>query len=66
MPDPGHLATLMNMGMPELKSKKALRETDNNVDRAIDWIFSHPDDDGTDWDKVGMTRKALYSYFADS
>jgi ubiquitin carboxyl-terminal hydrolase 5/13 len=35
------------MGMPEKQSIKALKETDQNVERAIEWIFSHPDDDGT-------------------
>lgn len=36
------------MGFPEKKCKKALRECDNNVERAMEWIFSHmedPDDD---------------------
>ncbi len=39
---------LESMGMPTKKCVKALRETDNNVERAVDWIFSHPDDDGSD------------------
>lgn len=38
---------LLGMGMPEKKCIKALKETDNNTERAVDWIFSHPDDDGT-------------------
>ena len=36
------------MGFPEKKCKKALRECDNNLERAMEWIFSHPDDDGED------------------
>ncbi len=47
-PDPNHLANLIGMGLPEAKCKKALKETSNNLERAVDWIFSHPDDDGTE------------------
>ena len=47
-PNPEHLGNLMAMGMPEQKCIKALKETDNNIERAVDWIFSHPDDDGSD------------------
>lgn len=39
---------LMGMGFPEKKCKKALRECDNNLERAMEWIFSHMDDDGED------------------
>lgn len=48
VPDPEALVNLTSMGMPEKKCVKALRETGNNVERAIDWIFSHPDDDGSE------------------
>lgn len=34
---------MMAMGLPEKKSIKALKECDNNVERAIDWAFSHDD-----------------------
>ena len=34
---------MMSMGLPEKKSIKALKECDNNVERAIDWAFSHDD-----------------------
>ncbi len=47
-PNQEHLATLVSMGITEAKCKKALRKTDNNLERAIDWIFSHPEDDGTE------------------
>ena len=39
---------LAGMGFAEKKCKKALRECDGNVERAMEWIFSHPDDDGED------------------
>jgi ubiquitin carboxyl-terminal hydrolase 5/13 len=39
------LALLLSMGFDQAKCEKALRETDNNAERATDWIFSHMDDD---------------------
>ena len=30
------------MGFTEKQAKKALSETGNNVERAVDWLFSHP------------------------
>merc|ERR1719226_445812 len=48
VPNPDGLAMLEAMGMPTKKCVKALKETDNNVERAVDWIFSHPDDDGSE------------------
>ncbi|PLW28219.1 hypothetical protein PCANC_22300 [Puccinia coronata f. sp. avenae] len=42
-----HVAMLMDMGFTANQAKKALGETDGNVERAVEWLFSHPDDDGT-------------------
>eukprot|EP00163_Fabomonas_tropica_P027949 TRINITY_DN5539_c0_g1_i2.p1 TRINITY_DN5539_c0_g1~~TRINITY_DN5539_c0_g1_i2.p1 ORF type:complete len:400 (-),score=117.81 TRINITY_DN5539_c0_g1_i2:159-1358(-) len=39
---------LMAMGFTDKQAAKALRETGNNVERAVDWLFSHPDDNGED------------------
>ena len=39
VPDPDGLAMLEAMGMPTKKCVKALKQTDNNVERAVDWIF---------------------------
>ena len=47
-PDAESIAMLASMGFPDKKCKKALRECDNNMERAMEWIFSHPDDDGED------------------
>ena len=47
VPDSEALGNLLAMGMPEAKCVKALKETSNNMERAVDWIFSHPDDDGS-------------------
>ena len=39
VPNADGLAMLEAMGMPTKKCIKALKETDNNVERAVDWIF---------------------------
>ncbi len=35
-------------GFPEKKVRKALKKTDLNPDRAVDWLFNHPDDPDSD------------------
>lgn len=42
--DPSSLDTLMGMGFNELQAIKALKATNNNIERATDWIFSHQGD----------------------
>lgn len=44
IPDPENLSLLMSMGFDIKQATKALKETNNNIERATDWIFSHPDD----------------------
>jgi len=46
--DPGLVAMLQDMGFTPAQSKKALRETNGDADRAVEWLFSHPDDTGED------------------
>lgn len=39
---PEAVPMITGMGFTEEQALKALRATNNNVERAIDWIFSHP------------------------
>lgn len=39
---------LVSMGFPVERCQKALRATDGNLERATDYLFSHPEDDGSD------------------
>lgn len=41
VPDEEGLATVMSMGFTKDQATKALKATNNNVERAVDWIFSH-------------------------
>ncbi|KAI9681122.1 MAG: hypothetical protein M1817_002404 [Caeruleum heppii] len=44
--DPEKIETLGAMGFSPPQSRKALKETGGNVERAVEWLFSHPDDQG--------------------
>nr|CAG4636782.1 EOG090X0181 [Ceriodaphnia reticulata] len=47
-PDEEAVAMLQSMGFSRAQCIKALQNTDNNVERAADWIFSHPDEINSD------------------
>lgn len=44
--DADKIAQLGDMGIGAPQARKALRECDGDVNRALDWVFSHPDDQG--------------------
>lgn len=43
---PESIETLGAMGIGVPQARKALKETGGDVNRALDWVFSHPDDQG--------------------
>ncbi|KAK5654717.1 hypothetical protein OQA88_7041 [Cercophora sp. LCS_1] len=44
--DPEKMMMLEAMGFSGPKAVKALKETGGDVERAVDWLFNHPDDNG--------------------
>ena len=44
--NPESIETLGAMGITAPQARKALRKTGGDVNRALDWVFSHPDDPG--------------------
>ncbi|CAI9740629.1 ubiquitin carboxyl-terminal hydrolase 5-like [Octopus vulgaris] len=40
-PDENSLAIIMSMGFSRNQAIKAMKATDNNVERAVDWVLSH-------------------------
>ncbi|ORY56367.1 ubiquitin carboxyl-terminal hydrolase 14 [Pseudomassariella vexata] len=44
--DPQKIEQVCNMGFSVPQARKALKETGSDVERAIDWIFNHMDDQG--------------------
>ncbi|KAJ6136036.1 hypothetical protein N7512_001196 [Penicillium capsulatum] len=43
------------MGIEAARARRALTATDGDVNRALDWVFSHPDDDVTGGDSTADT-----------
>jgi len=47
------LGMLVAMGINEKHAKRALQETDGNVERAVEWCFSHPEEE----EGAGQSKK---------
>jgi len=45
-PSADQITALTDMGFTTAQARKALKETGGDPERAIDWLFSHPDDSG--------------------
>ncbi|KAK4236699.1 hypothetical protein C8A03DRAFT_35389 [Achaetomium macrosporum] len=62
--DPVKLAQLESMGLGGPRAIKALKETNGDLDRAVEWLFSHLDDPGeseeaVDGDGDGANKAAV-------
>lgn len=44
--DPQKIEMLTGMGFSVPQARKGLRETGGDIERAVEWVFSHPDDMG--------------------
>lgn len=44
--NPEQIEMLGSMGFTAAQAKKALKETGNSMERAVEWLFSHPDETG--------------------
>ncbi|KAI0055329.1 ubiquitin carboxyl-terminal hydrolase 14 [Artomyces pyxidatus] len=47
-PSAEQISMLADMGFTHAQARKALRETGGDPERAVEWLFSHPDDTGED------------------
>ncbi|ODV61252.1 ubiquitin-specific protease UBP14 [Ascoidea rubescens DSM 1968] len=45
-PSSGDVSSLTNMGFEKKVARKALILNEYNIERAVDWLFSNPEDDG--------------------
>lgn len=59
------LATIVSMGFTADQATKALKATDNNVERAMDWIFSHMDDLNSEDQDGGAAAAPASAQFRD-
>ncbi|GAA5848588.1 hypothetical protein JCM8547_004563 [Rhodosporidiobolus lusitaniae] len=46
-PSEDQIQMVSEMGFTAAQARKALIETGGSMERAVEWLFSHPDDDGT-------------------
>ncbi|KAG8688090.1 Ubiquitin carboxyl-terminal hydrolase 13, partial [Ceratobasidium sp. 395] len=44
--NPEQLAIIVDIGFTQAQAKKALRESNGDAERAVEWLFSNPDDAG--------------------
>lgn len=44
--DPESVEMMAAMGIGTPQARKALKETGGDIERAVEWVFSHPDDQG--------------------
>ncbi|KAL8764658.1 MAG: hypothetical protein Q9209_007946 [Squamulea sp. 1 TL-2023] len=51
--DPESMEMMAAMGISTPQARKALKETSGDVNRAVDWVFSHPEDQGDMEDQSG-------------
>ncbi|KAI5807462.1 hypothetical protein DFH27DRAFT_594209 [Peziza echinospora] len=56
--DPEQIEMLGAMGFTAAQSKKALAQTEGNMERAVEWLFSHPDDMGEEDSSSAATESA--------
>lgn len=47
-PSQEQITMLSEMGFTPAQARKALRESNGNAEHAVEWLFSHPDDNGED------------------
>ncbi|KAK9323180.1 hypothetical protein V1517DRAFT_321289 [Lipomyces orientalis] len=53
------IAVLADMGFTVPQAKKALKETGGDMERAVEWLFSHPDDDGSEVPDAAQGNKEV-------
>ena len=51
--NPESVGMMEAMGIGAPQARKALKETGGDLERAVDWVFSHPDDQGNFGEEVG-------------
>ncbi|KAI9094317.1 hypothetical protein DFS34DRAFT_628945 [Phlyctochytrium arcticum] len=55
---PQDIQQLMDMGFTDPQARRALKETNSNMERAVDWLFSHADSMDADVDTAGANTNA--------
>lgn len=62
--DPSAVTMIMSMGFTDIQAKKALKKTNNNLEAAAEWIFTHGDElDETDPEESGSQTSTSSPYY---
>ncbi|KUJ15703.1 ubiquitin carboxyl-terminal hydrolase-like protein [Mollisia scopiformis] len=64
--DPEKIETLGAMGFGPPQARKALKETGGDMERAVEWLFSHPDDQGEFEDEAPAVAEGAPKYVPGS
>ncbi|KAH8589449.1 ubiquitin carboxyl-terminal hydrolase [Bisporella sp. PMI_857] len=59
--DPAKISLVSEMGFAPAQARQALRETGGDVERAVEWLFNHPDAQGEDESAAPDASKTLTS-----
>ncbi|KAH9885703.1 ubiquitin carboxyl-terminal hydrolase [Xylariomycetidae sp. FL2044] len=62
--DPEKIEMLGAMGFGAPQARRALKETGGDMERAVEWLFSHPDEQGDFEDEAGATTEKKESGLA--
>lgn len=57
--DPAQIEALGNMGFGAPQARQALKETGGDVERAVDWLFNHPDAVGDFGDEAAPAQSEV-------
>ncbi|KAI9725526.1 MAG: hypothetical protein M1828_003014 [Chrysothrix sp. TS-e1954] len=57
--DEGSIDSLQAMGFSAPQARQALKETGGDMERAVDWLFSHPDAQGDFNEDTGATAEPI-------
>jgi ubiquitin carboxyl-terminal hydrolase 5/13 len=57
--DPEKIEMLAGMGFNAPQARQALKETNGDVERAVEWLFSHPDATGDFDESTGGDAEAV-------
>ncbi|KAF9028671.1 ubiquitinyl hydrolase [Hymenopellis radicata] len=61
-PSAEQIGMLVDMGFSPAQGRKALKETSGNAERAVEWLFNHPEDTGEETQTSTTTTPAASAY----
>ncbi|KAI9374001.1 hypothetical protein BJX61DRAFT_354157 [Aspergillus egyptiacus] len=60
--DPVKISQLNEMGIDDSRAKRALAATNGDIERAVDWVFSHPDIEDSDGQQTSSNHEGPQTF----